>query len=1343
MYYLSYITQDCAEMARRYGLASQVDELARKLEDDQAIRNWDRFVKPYVKKSLGRSYRLVAEERVVGDVLVVCFVAVFPKGSHDYDEFLETHTLSNVPSPSDADLAAFVDECGETIRSSLPPISSIEAQYLYDRLPASDDGLGTVYESKDWISAVLAREEALAWYYELLHDALNSPEAESTLKRRGSAMMLYRFDPSIRRLFLAAALRPEDVSLEQKYRERYRQVFEAPTLDDGTLLRLSGRAYPALALAGEEIWFRIQKNAEGNLALSTEEMEILSSVRSPSGPESRVYPLLINGRPGSGKSTILQYLFAEHLYLHLRRPPSERSEAPPIYLTYSEKLLQWAQTSVRTLLETYAPILAEGAPLSDGEIAEAVVESFGVFHTFLQRLLPADRREYFRSDRRIDFPKFQRLWHSKFPKSSETVLRRLSPEIAWHVIRTYIKGTPADVAEYLAPEAYLELAEKRRWVQLDTYKLVFNRVWEGWYKDLCASHGYWDDQDLAREVLALDRGEISRYPVVFCDEAQDFTRAELELITRLSLFSRRSVPPQQLKMIPIAFAGDPFQTLNPTGFDWTAAQADFYENVVAELDRSQGGRLQFNYQELSYNYRSTRHVVGFCNFVQLLRGVLFDINQLKPQRTWFDEDSPMPTLYDSDDDACQRMLEEQAELVIILPCQEGEEREYIKNDSLLSRLASSEVRNFLSPMSAKGLEFSRVVLYKFGDECAEGYPNLLVPLETGKPHTAGEAALPLQYFVNRLYVAASRPKRRLFIVDTKKGIEKLWNSRAVRAPEDLLRRYHDGGNPGWQADDLSFVQPGRAVSTDDRDDSARLAEQFLQEGRAKGDPYKLLLAAANFRRAGRHQDAQRTEALRAEVEGRAVEAGELYLELGETDDALRCFWKARAYNKIAKVPEFENSAEHQAAAFMTAPISAPACRTFLGYLADAARTPLRRQMLAADGWTSVVKELAERLASIEPGELDWKRVYAQLQELREVGLDVAPTGALARIAYRASEYKDALRIWDAMPSPPIKDRAYVESRARTESFPDNLRWFSELGDPQAVVAAYEIHAGKRLPADQAADVALAYSDLGRPEKAAQLVSQVSAEQALERLVERWRREEKRDLATTAAAALIRVRAESDRWMDALGVVSKARIPKPEREKLDIALTRALAFSQSSALDGAVAIQNALADHLKAVFLDGRWPPTANVRVVGAAFERAGRIISALEFYEAIWRQGRIGAPADIPFARERWLRSKLRQAEHAEHEGNTPVAGRYREEAKRSARQWGIELSAIPTYPKLRDEESPSSEEPPTMIVSDEDRTAAILALSRAGTPIEKIAALLTLSEDIVRRALDNGTNGG
>ena len=67
------------------------------------------------------------------------------------------------------------------------------------------------------------------------------------------------------------------------------------------------RAYPDYILYDYDAWYEIQEEKEANLALSPEEQWIFHQV-SVWVPGAKCLPLFINGRAGSGKSTMLFYL---------------------------------------------------------------------------------------------------------------------------------------------------------------------------------------------------------------------------------------------------------------------------------------------------------------------------------------------------------------------------------------------------------------------------------------------------------------------------------------------------------------------------------------------------------------------------------------------------------------------------------------------------------------------------------------------------------------------------------------------------------------------------------------------------------------------------------------------------------------------------------------------------------------------------------------------------------------------------------------------------------------------------------------------------------------------------
>ena len=708
-----------------------------------------------------------------------CFLARFSQGINGIQEILRKLRLfSNKfeQACSDENLREVWIEkrkCPEI--HQLTSLSDRERIYLYQQeTQQNDDWL--ILETEDWIKRTDRETGEFSSYIASLHpllvDLIEHPQ-DTEEHFSENIGILYRCLPAAKLLYLIAPIkadRPADIA---SLKEQHKREMEDP-IDPEILLRRSKRAYPGLVAYEADIWIHgIEESDEkANLALSKEEAEILRS-------REEGYPLFINGRPGSGKSTVLQYLFAEHLYHHL---VYNELLGLPLYLTYNKELLEIAKENVFQILTSNAHKLTDSFVMSGDQARDAVENSFVDFREYLSSLLPSDRR--FDPHKHIDFPEFRLLFESKFSKHPDNNIRKITAELGWHVIRTYIKGTVADENEYLEPDAFRELPSKpQKSITNETYDTVYNSIWLSWYKDLCQKDGYWDDQDLARTLLMLatlqsNEFYLNGHPVIFCDEAQDFTRNELRLIFRLSLFSHRNLTPDVFRRVPFAFAGDPFQTLNPTGFDWESTRTTFYQAIIAQLDKRQKPTLDFNVKELSFNYRSTRSIVQLCNFIHLIRGIAFNKKDLHPQQTWSDEAANMPVYFDVYSPVLQSKLREQQEIVIIVPCQSGEEIRYVQNDDFLSTIALSEdgqqiTRNVLSPMRAKGQEFSRVVIYKFGEACWKDYQDLLELMEpaTAVPEFSQEKIVPLEYFINRLYVAASRSQKRLFIADTAQGLE--------------------------------------------------------------------------------------------------------------------------------------------------------------------------------------------------------------------------------------------------------------------------------------------------------------------------------------------------------------------------------------------------------------------------------------------------------------------------------------------------------------------------------------------------------------------------------------------
>jgi hypothetical protein len=516
-------------------------------------------------------------------------------------------------------------------------VSEQEKRYLEVMKLTLHQDESFIFESKEWVEAFrkpVAKEflrPLWKFVYKLVCKDLVLRKEKDKIPVGEPRGILYRqFNSG---LLLISPFGIEGAKSDEALRQEYQMLFSCEEeVSEQELRKNSIRAYPESIAWEEDTWVNVQKgDKDANLSLSPEESELLHSILTP-GQNQRKYPLFINGRPGSGKTTILQYLFSDLLDFYLNSP--DRLPEPPLYLTYSTSLLERAKKTVSNILKCdYKRLVERTNPDIEGKDGrDAFNRSFYSFRGLLLSQLEPTARSRFAANRYVDFPKFKKDWVRHVSQNSQIPQElRKSPELAWHAIRTFIKGRRSSdgFEEDFHPESYAELPKRQKSIDEALYAEIYSRIWNGWYRKKCLDDNMWDDQDLALEVLRLEDG-ISKYPAIFCDEAQDFTANELAVILKLSLYSARTVPHYQLSSIPFVFAGDPFQTLNPTGFDWNALSDEFRQNILRELDPIGRHKLQINFQELSYNYRSAEPIVRLCNLVQLIRGVLFDIGGLRP-----------------------------------------------------------------------------------------------------------------------------------------------------------------------------------------------------------------------------------------------------------------------------------------------------------------------------------------------------------------------------------------------------------------------------------------------------------------------------------------------------------------------------------------------------------------------------------------------------------------------------------------------------------------------------------------------------------------------------------------
>jgi hypothetical protein len=1310
-----YLTEDCQSDAQTHSLTDELDRFREKVEDTQSTSLFDPFPPPYlVKKKIGgRQGRLIADLRPIGDHAVIVFLAIMIRGDRAYEvefsrnprAFGEQHFANLV---SDEEIRAFVDTRTRIAPPAEKPQPS-EAEYglLYGAFSHHGD-VSTdilVCETKQWVDAVAQERVArqLAILCKPCLDALGMPAGLHFVPVNGKpGWGVWALCSDNRLLLLVPST---DTTVDQSAETARQLEFALRGADSTEHLRASRRAYPAVVLADDDLWIELEKEPVANIALSPEESEVLESARHSSNP----FPLFINGRAGSGKSTILQYLFADLLFNYLSKADA-RGIAPPIYLTANSELLRVARNFVERLLRSEATLAQQGATDNEEDRAGILDQSFREFYGHMLSLIPAaDRKSRFARTNRIDYARFRAMWHERFGKDRQA-LRNCGPDISWHVIRSYIKGMSSET--YLEPDDYAQLPENQLTVTQETYQLVYDKVWQGWYREVLASERWWDDQDLTRYVLD---NELAKpiYPAVFCDEAQDFTRIELELLLRINLFSARSIPVNDLGRVCFAFAGDQFQTLNPTGFRWDAIKATFVEKFVFELDPGRQGRTELNYRELQYNYRSSDKIVRFGNHVQALRASLFGLTDLKPQTPWTIDSRAFPvTWFRANDALFWKHFRDNPSLIVIVPCEEGAEAAFVQGDPFLRehvRVEDGVPHNVLSASRAKGCEYPAVVVYGFGAASDEDLVASLLDDEDEAETDPGRT-LPLQYFVNRLYVAVSRPKRRLVIVDTEQGLSRLWKCALEEESEAQMLLHLKRSRDAW-AGAIQGMTVGMAedLSKESAGDPLENAKAFEADGRGRRDSFLMRQAAQAYRSAGDAAKARECRARALEFEAQFIEAGQAFFEAGyDLPDGLRCLWQAGrdGWRLLAKqegqYSRLAHEIEFKFARLLSMKPNAVAAIELVDQLAERlADATFADGCIGSPIWRDALAELLRLLMEDKSNTVlmeEWRALTGVLERLQKAGV-VAPPLEAAAVHFLAGRYAESVALWEKAGS--TRDPRYSRAKAYAESYPQRVVPLSKLEEWAEIVRDYSTHPEVVLSTEQAGTVVHALCSAGRMEEALAVGARAQCTEALFRLAQIAQETDpvlaQRALCGGAAALVTR-----KDW-DVIGTLFEPEGLRPmadrasdsgnwtQEQKADVTATIVRAMARLNDVEDAPAQflrnwQRFLREYLRVK--DGQWTSRVSLAEAGAAIERAGRFTDAISFYEAI--RSPPFSEKEKRFAKQRWLVSKERQLKHELQQGASGKTRQIERDLKQAMASVGVRsIDELGAYPVLKAMEEP------------------------------------------------------
>lgn len=834
--------------------------------------------------------------------------------------------------------------------------------------------------------------------------------------------------------------------------------------DIKALRRKSAKCYPDFLLLDFKSWKAIEDDSQANLALSDEELEILQNIE---------YPFFVSGLAGSGKSTILYYLYA-HIYDYESK---NHPEHPLLFLSYSKKLVANAQSIVKSIL-CHHPAYNLAKIFDDREKNRKFDMSFQPFQEFIKgEFLSRNELDDYASDKYIDYQKFKQLYQTcKLPES-----RNYSSDIVWSVIRTFIKGKGS--SGIFAPLDYesSDLPAKDRTVTKEDYRQIY-KIWENWYKKYFDEKTGWDDLDLVRYALSKydDGTRFHKYAVIFCDEAQDFTKIETDLILKLSVHSKYNLSTREEDAeIPIAFAGDPNQTINPTGFRWGSTQEIFNDSFKECLATFAG----FKPHELRTNYRSREGIVKFANTIQSIRHhLLSDGRQhFTLQEAWDSEQSAGNAdgeslnyvafySFDKNRDKILKGMKK----AIIITADEGEyNMDTIQSDPDLKDVDSSKL---YTAITAKGLEFKATILYKFGSDPAV---SLFERLMNGEPLDDDSARYQLSHFFTKLYIAVSRAKQVLFVVDTNEGYEKLWKYFVDR---DMWNDFLKGYMP-MSANDL-----GRMSMGDISDFEHRLAENYKPREYAESlfkvaleeeDPETMNRARSAYKEAKCEDKANLCKAYILKFKKEFDKAGARFLDLGRYELALNSYWEGGNWDKVLLILQtdskhYEGRAFKKAVAMFMGGKSASPLSDFLksfkeneDEFQDSLSNPKDRDL-----WNRIIRKICDIAGKLKPKDVtatllrDLDR-FSDYVEWYECGL----AGIRAELHFKRADfenrdlntddaefkdadYKAAIRCWDSLPEKVTAKEYFTAKKIVSRTPSEKIIWMEKLGEVADILSLY-------------------------------------------------------------------------------------------------------------------------------------------------------------------------------------------------------------------------------------------------------------------------------------------------
>ncbi len=769
----------------------------------------------------------------------------------------------------------------------------------------------------------------------------------------------------------------------------------SPSID--SISKLAHRAYPKWILNNEnELWLAVQRfDGSNNLSLLPEQVDYLKDFKFPS---------YINGQAGSGKSTMLYYLFANVCFYKL----FNSIQGEILFLTDNIHLLESSSKAVIGLLNSN-PEYTTDFKLED---INQVRNYFSSIQTFLMDLLPEEEKSQFHPTKYLSFSKFKELYIK-----NSTINKRHSPEESWFAISTYVYGYYENI-EIDSVEKYTNdttgIPSKFRIFKPEEFHSIISNSLH-FFKKLI-EEGYWDKTKLVRTIRKYYPVKLPKqYEVVFCDEAQDFTRIELRIIIQSSMFTEFDLTHEE--QFPVVFAGDVLQTVNPTGFSETRLHQMFYETFKETGFKYNKTRSTYNPE---YNYRSSKDIIRLANIVQSFRKFYLNEESARKQSSKRNKQSAkIPVLH------YKEWLQEKNNLELfrakfkyksfIIPIDIDEEYHYINEEKLLDDLHFTDIK---SSIDAKGAEYSQVVVYGFGDKYL---------LDFGELDTTNSIQdFRKRFFFNKLYVAITRAQNELIIIDSQKAAETFWLPLLKhKTTEESWENY-------FELDEILPFNPETGLVNaleSTPEDALANAILDMEQGKIDSNSSRLVVAANVFLMLGKIDEANYCYGLKEEIKRNFILAGSYFEKAGKWEEAAQVYFVSRNWNQLKSIAKYQSGNKQESRILLANLISAGIWNKEEIERAHSLRLVIQDAIRDIEWYNT----LSSAFINLNVGSTEEKRMLASIMEACVTEFDHQLWLKIGKLYYDTRNFVGAIRSWEVAQNLGVQNEHNIEYiKARIE-----------------------------------------------------------------------------------------------------------------------------------------------------------------------------------------------------------------------------------------------------------------------------------------------------------------------